>query len=75
MFIVYKTFPIVKGNLLPDNKLCNKLDNKPGNKLLNRLGLKQQAISTSERAEESPTLKKLVQFTAALDLEIRVVKK
>lgn len=40
-----------------------------------RLGLKQQAISTFERVEESPTLKKLVQFAAALDMEIRVVKK
>ena len=40
-----------------------------------RLGLKQQAISTFERVEESPTLKKLVQLAGALDLEIRVVKK
>lgn len=40
-----------------------------------RMGLKQQAISTFERVEESPTLKKLVQFAAALDLEIRIVKK
>ena len=40
-----------------------------------RLGLKQQAISTFERVEESPTLKKLVQFATALDMEIRVVKK
>ncbi len=40
-----------------------------------RLGLKQQAISTFERAEESPTLKKLVQLADALDMEIRVVKK
>ena len=40
-----------------------------------RLGLKQQAISTFERVEESPTLKKLVQLAVALDMEIRVVKK
>lgn len=40
-----------------------------------RLGLKQQAISTFERVEESPTLKKLVQLAGALDMEIRVVKK
>lgn len=40
-----------------------------------RLGLKQQAISTFERTEESPTLKKLVQLADALDMEIRVVKK
>ena len=40
-----------------------------------KLGLKQQAISTFERVEESPTLKKLVQYAAALDMEIRVVKK
>lgn len=40
-----------------------------------RLGIKQQAISTFEREEESPTLKKLVQLAAAVDMEIRVVKK
>ena len=40
-----------------------------------RLGLKQQAISTFERVEESPTLKKLVQLAVALDLEVRLVKK
>lgn len=40
-----------------------------------RLGLKQQAISTFERSEESPTLKKLVQLADALDMEIQVVKK
>jgi DNA-binding XRE family transcriptional regulator len=32
------------------------------------LGLKQQAISTFERVEESPSLKKLVQFADVLEL-------
>lgn len=40
-----------------------------------KLGLKQQAISTFERVEESPTLKRLVQLAGALDMEIRVIKK
>lgn len=40
-----------------------------------RLGLKQQAISTFERVEESPGLRKLIQVADALDMEVRVVKK
>ena len=43
--------------------------------LASRLGLKQQAISTFERVEESTTLKKLVQLASAVDMEIWVVKK
>lgn len=40
-----------------------------------KVGLKQQAISTFERSEESPTLRKLVQLVDALGMEIRVVNK
>lgn len=40
-----------------------------------KLGIKQQAVSTFERVEESPTLKRLVQLAGALDMEVRIVKK